>query len=168
VLANWLALGGMLSALALFNALLLAYSRIPLAMATDRLLPAALGKTDARGTPRNAVLVAAVCYSIFALLPFGELVVADVLLYTTALVLEFAALMQLRRREPTLRGAFRIPVGTGGVVALAMSPVVILAVVVWLSLRDGANAQPSLIGAVVGLALGPLMYRWALSRNRHD
>ena len=56
VLAAWIAVGGMVSAVALFNALLLAYSRIPFVMAADRLLPAALARTDARGTPRNAVL----------------------------------------------------------------------------------------------------------------
>ena len=165
-LANWLALGGLVSALALFNALLLSYSRIPLAMATDGLLPAPLAVTDKRGTPRNAVLVAAVCYSVFVLLPFGELIVADVLLYTTALLLEFGALIQLRRKEPELRGAFRIPLGTRGVIALAMSPVVVLLIVVWLSVRDGANAMPSLVGAGLGLAMGPLVYWWVKRTDR--
>src|SRR2546426_3008170 len=56
----------MVSAFGLFNALLLAYSRIPLVMAQDRFLPARLAATDARGTPRNAVLVSAVAYSAFA------------------------------------------------------------------------------------------------------
>ena len=61
-------MAGLVSALALFNALLLAYSRVPLAMADDGLLPRPLAKTDARGTPVNAVLVSAACYSVFALL----------------------------------------------------------------------------------------------------
>src|SRR2546422_8329172 len=39
----------------------------------DGLLPAALAVTDARGTPRNAVLVSAVVYSGFTLLSFGGL-----------------------------------------------------------------------------------------------
>src|SRR5581483_12497216 len=107
-LAIWLAVGGMVSALALFNALLLAYSRIPFVMATDRLLPPAIAKLDANGTPRNSVLVSAALYSVFVLVPLGSLVVADALLYAFALSLEFAALIQLRKAEPTLRGAFRI------------------------------------------------------------
>src|SRR2546428_13008165 len=110
-LGVWLAGAGLVSAFALFNALLLAYSRIPLVLAQDRLLPAALAVTDARGTPRNAVLVSALVYSAFALVPFGGLLAGDVLLYTAALALEFAALMQLRRAEPALRGAFRVPLG---------------------------------------------------------
>ncbi|PYO73784.1 MAG: APC family permease [Gemmatimonadetes bacterium] len=68
-LGRWVAVAGVVSAFALFNALLLAYSRIPLVLAQDGLLPAPLAATDARGTPRNAVLVSAVVYSVFALLP---------------------------------------------------------------------------------------------------
>src|SRR5207244_1319523 len=83
--------------------LLLAYSRIPLVLAQDGLVPRWLARTDARGTPRNAVLVSAVAYSIFALIPFGGLLAGDVLLYTAALAMEFAALLRLRRRRPPLR-----------------------------------------------------------------
>jgi amino acid transporter len=157
--AGWLALGGLVSALALFNALLLAYSRIPLAMAVDGLLPRALAATDARGTPRLAVLASAACYSMFVLLPFGELVVADVLLYSVALLLEFGALIALRRREPELRGVFRIPTGVAGVTALAALPAAILVLVVWLSFHDGDIAMPSLVGSVIALGLGPLVFR---------
>src|SRR5438132_14034120 len=64
-LGQWLAVAGMVSAFALFNALLLVYSRIPLVLAQDGLLPGALAATDARGTPHNAVLVSAVVYSVF-------------------------------------------------------------------------------------------------------
>jgi amino acid transporter len=158
VIAAWLALGGLVSALALFNALLLSYSRIPLTMAEDGLLPAALARTDARGTPTRAVLLSAVFYSVFVLLPFGKLVVADVVLYTIALLLEFGALIALRRREPALRGAFRIPLGTGAVAAIAALPAVVLAVVIWLAIQDGDIALPSLAGAAAGLAAGPVLY----------
>jgi amino acid transporter len=168
LLAAWIALAGMVSAVALFNALLLAYSRIPFVMAEDGLLPAALGRTDARGTPRSAVLFAAVCYSLFMLLPFSGLVVADVLLYSLALMLEFGALIALRRREPTLRGAFRIPLGTGGVVVVASLPLAVLLLVVALSFADGEYGLPAVAGAAVAIALGPLCYaiaRWRLRRT---
>lgn len=158
VIATWIAIGGLVSALALFNALLLSYSRIPLAMAEDGLLPKSLARTDERGTPTRAVLVSAVFYSVFVLLPFGKLVVADVLLYSIALLLEFGALIALRRREPTLRGAFRIPTGVAGVVALAALPAIVLAVDIWLSFHDGEIALPSVAGAAIGLAVGPVLY----------
>jgi len=160
----WIALGGMISALALFNALLMAYSRIPFVMATDRLLPASLGKLDSRGTPRNAVLISAVFYSIFALVPFGKLVIADVLLYSLALFLEFGALVRLRRTEPSLRGRFRIPTGRAGVIVLAALPVVILVGVIAISFRDHEYGLPAVIGASVAIAIGPIMF--VLARRR--
>ena len=158
-IAIWIALGGMVSALALFNALLLSYSRIPFVLATDRLLPGALARLDGRGTPRNAVIVSAIFYSVFVLVPFGKLVIADVLLYSLALFLEFGALVQLRKTEPSLRGAFRIPIGRGGVAALAALPMVVLLGVVAISLRDGEYGVPALAGAGLAIAAGPILYR---------
>lgn len=163
-IAIWIAVAGMVSALALFNALLLAYSRIPLAMAIDGYLPAMLGRTDARGTPRNAVILSAVCYSAFVLLSIQGLVVADVLLYAMALFLEFGALIQLRRTEPALRGAFRIPVGRAGVTALALLPLLILLAVVGLEMRDGEYGRPAVAAALAAALLGPLVY--ALMKRR--
>jgi amino acid transporter len=165
-IASWVALGGMVSALALFNALLLSYSRIPFVMAEDGLLPGMLKKTDRHGTPVNAVLIAGVAYSIFALLPLAQLVVADIVLYSLALFLEFGALIALRTKEPDLRGSFRIPVGRNGVIALAALPMAILLTVVALSFLDGEYGLPAVIGAAVAIALGPVAYRIATRAER--
>jgi amino acid transporter len=164
-IAIWIALGGMVSALALFNALLLSYSRIPFVLASDGLLPDTLAQLDARGTPRNAVIVSAICYSFFVLISFGKLIIADVLLYSLALFLEFGALVQLRKREPSLRGAFRIPVGRSGVAFLAALPMVVLLGVIAISFRDGEYGVPALIGATVAIAAGPVIYRLALRHH---
>jgi amino acid transporter len=163
-MAIWIALGGMLSALALFNALLLSYSRIPFVLAADRLLPHVLAKLDARGTPRNAVLVSAIFYSVFVLVPFGRLVIADVLLYALALFLEFGALIQLRKREPWVRGVFRIALSRRGVTILAALPMIVLVAVIAISFRDGEYGLPAVIGAGLAIALGPVMYRLARMR----
>jgi len=160
-LAALVALAGMVSALALFNALLLSYSRIPLAMAGDRLLPQSLAKLDGHGTPRNAVLTSAIFYSVFALLSFVHLVVADVLLYSMALFLEFAALIALRRKNPGLRGSFRIPLGTNGVTVLAALPAVILIGVVWAEMTDGEYGGQAIVAALAAMLLGPVGYFFA-------
>ncbi len=157
-LAMLLGVAGMLSAVALFNALLLSYSRIPFAMAVDGLLPRPLAKVDRWSTPRNAVIASAVCYSIFALLSFVHLVVADVLLYSMALFLEFGALIALRRNEPGLRGSFRIPVGTAGVVGLALLPVIILLGVIVVETRAGEYGGAAILGALGAALLGPIAY----------
>ena len=164
-LGIWIALGGMISALALFNALLLGYSRIPFVLAGDGLLPKALANLDVHGTPRTAVIVSAVFYSLFALVSFSKLVVADVLLYSIALFLEFGALIQLRKTEPSLRGVFRIPLGRTGVAVLAALPMMVLMGVIGVSFVDGEYGLPAVIGTAVAIATGPLMYRLAQRRS---
>ncbi len=164
-IAIWIGLGGMVSALALFNALLLGYSRIPFVLAADGLLPKALAKLDVHGTPRMAIIVSAVFYSFFALVSFSKLVVADVLLYSLALFLEFGALVQLRKTEPSLRGVFRIPLGRTGVAVLAALPTMVLVGVIGVSFFDGEYGLPAVIGAAIAIATGPLMYRFAQHRR---
>ena len=166
ILAVLVALAGMISALSLFNALLLAYSRIPFVLAADGFLPPRLGATDTRGTPRNAVLAAAVVYSVFVLIPFGQLVIADVLLYSFALMMEFGALITLRKREPELRGAFRIPLGRGGVIALASVPMLVLVAVIGISFADGEYGLPAVLGALIAAAMGVAAY-WVAKRSGH-
>ena len=165
-LADWIAAAGIVSAFALFSALLLAYSRVPLVLARDGLLPAWLAETDERGTPRRAVIVSAACYSLFALLSFGGLLAADVLLYSSALALEFAALIRLRRVEPELRGSFRVPAGRGVLMVLAALPLLLIALAVVLEVRSRAIG---LVGVVVDLALGlsgPLAWLLATRGDR--
>jgi amino acid transporter len=165
-LAIWIAAAGMVSALALFNALLLSYSRVPFVMAGDGYLPSPLARTDDNGTPRSAVLVSAIIYSVFVLIPFGSLVVADVLLYSLALSLEFASLVRLRQREPTLRGAFRIPVEGGAVALLATLPMLVLVLVIVLSFYDGEFGVPALVGTALAIVTGPLFFHIAARRQR--
>jgi amino acid transporter len=157
-IAWWLAAAGMVSAFALFNALLLAYSRIPLVLARDRLLPAWFAATDDRGTPRRAVILSAVAYSGFVLLSFGGLLAADVLLYTAALAMEFAALVRLRRAEPALRGSFRVPFSRAGLVVLAVLPVALLLVGVVLEFQSHEIGVPGLVMAVLLAVVGLLLY----------
>src|SRR5262245_13445125 len=164
-IAIWVALGGMISALALFNALLLGYSRIPFVLADDGLLPKALAKLDAHGTPRTAVIVSAIFYSLFALVSFGKLIVADVLLYSVALFLEFGALIRIRKAEPTLRGVSRIPLGLKGLAILAALPMMLLGGVICMSFADGEYGLPAVIGTAIAIAAGPVMYRLAERRS---
>ena len=107
------------------------------------------------------MIISAVCYSFFALFAFGKLIIADVLLYSLALFLEFGALLQLRKSEPSLRGAFRIPLGRGGVAFLAALPMIVLLGVIGISFRNGEYGLPALMGATVAIAAGPVIYRLA-------
>ena len=80
------------------------------------------------------------------------------LLYTAALVLEFAALIALRRREPGLRGAFRVPLGEPALVALAALPALVLCAAVALEVQSRTVGLVGvLVAAAFGLA-GPAVY----------
>jgi amino acid transporter len=56
-------LGGMMSAFGMFNALVLSYSRLPLAMARDGMLPKIFAKvTNKTETPWVSIMVCAICW----------------------------------------------------------------------------------------------------------
>src|SRR5262249_2953362 len=149
------------SALALFNALLLGYSRIPFVLADDGLLPKALAKLDAHGTPRTAVIVSAVFYSVFALVSFGKLIVGDVLLYSFPLFLEFFPLIRLRNTDPPRPGRFRIPLSRYCGAVRASLPMIVLVGVICVSFAAGEYGLPAVIGTAMAIAAGPLVYRHA-------
>ena len=156
----------MLSAAAMFNSLLLAYSRIPLSVARDRLLPRWLAVVDGRGVPVRSILVASALYSVIALLPFGDLISADVLLYALALALEFAALIRLRATEPALRGAFRLPLDRRGLVLLALCPMLVLVGVTGVEIVEGEHAGRALLVALVAAGLGPVVFSLLNARRQ--
>ncbi len=116
-------LGGMMSAFGMFNALVLSYSRLPLAMARDGMLPKVFAKvTKQNETPWVAVLICAVCWMPCLLLGFKRLVTLDIMLYGAALMLEFVTLVALRIREPKLRRGFRVPGGMAGAISCGIFP----------------------------------------------
>ncbi len=103
------AIAGMICGLGMFNALALSYSRLPFAMAEDKLLPQAFRKLNRNGVPWVALLVLGIGWMLSLGLSFSRLVMLDIMLYGLSLVLEFAALIVLRLREPELRRPFRVP-----------------------------------------------------------
>src|SRR5258708_25327169 len=103
-------LGGMISAFGMFNALVMSYSRLPLAMAQDGMLPSSFGKLQRRSrAPWVAILACAIGWALCLGLGFARLVTLDILLYGFSLMLEFAALAVLRFREPNLPPPFPVP-----------------------------------------------------------
>jgi amino acid transporter len=116
-------LGGMMSAFGMFNALVLSYSRLPLAMARDGMLPKIFGKvTKKNETPWVAIVVCAICWVPCLLLGFKRLITLDIMLYGAALMLEFVTLVALRIREPELRRGFRVPGGMAGAISCGIFP----------------------------------------------
>ncbi len=120
-------LGGVISAFGMFNALVMSYSRLPLAMAQDGMLPGIFAKLQKKSrAPWVAIIALATCWAMCLGLGFARLVTLDILLYGFSLLLEFAALAVLRFREPDLARPFRVPGGLFGAIAIGIPPMLLL------------------------------------------
>jgi amino acid transporter len=120
-------LGGIISAFGMFNALVMSYSRLPLAMAQDGMLPSIFGKLQKKSrAPWVAIVALAIGWAMCLGLGFARLVTLDILLYGFSLMLEFMALAVLRLREPDLPRPFRVPGGLFGAIAVGIPPMLLL------------------------------------------
>jgi amino acid transporter len=164
-LAIAVTVGGMISAFSMFNALILSYSRLPIAMAQDGFLPRVMAlRTPRNGTPWVAILVCAVGWGCCLKLGFDSLVLLDVTLYGLSLLLEFAALIALRIRQPNLPRPFKVPGGLPGCIAITLCPTAIMALAFYQGLAD-PNAHKCLISAGILTAAGVALYFVAAAIN---
>lgn len=128
-LGGAIAIGGLASALGLYNAVLLGVSRIPEVMAHDGLMPRVLNRRHPRfGTPYVSIIICAAVVSGMVFWSFESLIVIDVTLYGAGLFLEFVALVALRLRVPDRLRPFRIPLPVAGLCAMYLLPVAVYGV----------------------------------------
>jgi amino acid transporter len=152
-------LGGMMSAFGMFNALVMSYSRLPLAMAQDGMLPAVFGKLQRKSrAPWVAIIALAIGWAMCLGLGFARLVTLDILLYGASLSLEFVALAVLRFREPHLKRPFRVPGGKLGVIAVGIPPVALLAFSVIRSEHESILGMSSFAFGVILIGAGVVAY----------
>ena len=152
------AAGAVLSAAGLFMSLLLTNSRLPYVLARDGLMPASLAAVHPRfGTPWTAVIVSAALYAAFAAFSFKELIVLNVWLYSLSLLVELAAFVWLRVREPALARPWRVPGGLAAAFAVAAVPAALsllaMATAGWLNTLAGVIA--ALTGPAAYAVLAP-------------
>ena len=140
--------GGMMSAFGMFNALVMSYSRLPLAMAGDGMLPKIFGKVSKKtNAPWVAILVCATGWGLCLGLGFQRLVTLDIMLYGASLSLEFITLVMLRIREPELKREFRVPGGLIGAILAGAFPMVLLSFAL---VKSGSESILGMNGLVFG------------------
>jgi amino acid transporter len=150
-MAIMITIGGMLGAWGTLNAQTMQYSRLPAVMADDGLLPRILSRRrPASGAPTIAIVSCAAAWMVCLQLSFVKLVVLDVLLTGLSLLLEFAALVALRVREPELPRPYRVPGGMAGAVGVGLLP---LALLVLTMVRNEAEQ----VGPINALELGAIL-----------
>jgi amino acid transporter len=152
-------LGGMISAFGMFNALVMSYSRLPLAMAQDGMLPAVFGKLQKKSrAPWVAIIALAIGWAMCLGLGFARLVTIDILLYGASLVLEFVALAVLRFREPELPRPFKVPGGLFGAIAIGIPPALLLGFSVVRSEHESILGMSSFAFGMILIGAGVVAY----------
>ncbi len=157
-----LAAGGVITGVGMFNALVMSYTRLPMAMAEDGMLPAPLARRNARGVPWVSVLLCGAAWALALKLPFERLISIDLILYGSSLLLEFVALAVLRIREPGLLRPFKA--GNFAVAcSLGVGPAALIAFALYASRAEevklGQGAMSALLFSLLVGLLGPLLYR---------
>jgi amino acid transporter len=161
-----LVLGGMFSAFGMLSALVMSYSRLPLAMAQDGLLPGVFAKLHPRtGAPWVAITVCALGWAACLGLDFERLVTIDILLSGASVLLEFAALVALRYREPDLPRPFRVPGGKTGAWLAGVFPLLLLGMAAFHGQKESVLGVSALAVGVVLILSGALVY-WLSSLVR--
>jgi amino acid transporter len=155
-LALAIGLGGMLSALGIFNSLVLSYSRLPVVLAEEGFLPGVFTRRLRSGAPWVSVVVCAFVWGLAMQLGLERVLALDVMLYGLSLLLEFAALVALRLREPNLPRPFRVPGGTVEAALLGLFPAQLIGLAIYdqagrWELEEGDKIAP---GAALLLGLG--------------
>jgi len=167
ILALGVALAGMIGALGSFSSLMLSFTRLPAVMAADGYLPQAFTRHHKKtGAPWVAILACAIAWAACLPLGFFHLLILDVLLTGLSILLEFAALVALRVREPNLTRPYRIPGGILATIAISAPPTALLVLSV---ARNQSEQVGTTNGLMIGsgiILLGVLLY-FASPASRH-
>ena len=148
-LRNALILGALLGQIGLFSSLLLCVSRLPLVLAADAYLPSSLARLTVQAkSPARAIITSVTIFAIFATLNFTTLIDADSILTLFGLMLEFAALIILRKRYPFMKRPFTIKYGWVGVIGVSVGPAILT---MWL-LGSSLSQEPLAFWIGIGLS----------------
>jgi amino acid transporter len=152
-LGTWMTVAAMVANVALLNSTVLTTTRMPFAMAEDGYLPAVLTRKHSRyGTPWLAIVVSAVIYALLAWQSLAQLITVYIWLRSATTVLTVFSAWKLRRTKPNMPRAFKIPGGNAGLLYVVGAPVVMAMLALLGSDRFG------LVGGVIAMALGPVVY----------
>jgi amino acid transporter len=122
-----IALAGVIGAIGSFGALMMSFTRLPLVMAEEGYLPKVfMRRLSGSGAPWVAILACAALWAVCYPLGFESNLILDVLLTGLSIVLEFAALVVLRVREPGLERPYKVPGGVVGTVAISIPPIALM------------------------------------------
>ncbi|MFZ0888517.1 MAG: APC family permease [Candidatus Binataceae bacterium] len=165
MLGGAIAIGGALSAVAVFQAAMLWVSRMPFVLARERYLAPRLADVWLRtATPWKSIVACCVGFTFLAPLGFVALVVMDVFFYMGAVALEMGALIRLRRTRPGRDGLFTIGYGRPALYLTALAPLVTWLATFGLVISKQDGKSDFIIAVALALGVWPA---YALLRRRY-
>ena len=160
--------GGAINGFGMFNVLMMSYTRLPVAMAEDRMLPRIVTRRNSRGVPYISVVLCAIAWSLALMLPFERLISIDLVLYGASLILEFVALVVLRLREPNMVRPFKAG-NFAFACALGVGPTALIGYALYASRDEQVGHFSALLFAFLVALAGPILYKlttWSQNRRR--
>ncbi len=149
--------GGVICGVGMFNALMMSYTRLPMAVAEDGMLPRFIAQRNRRGVPWVSVLLCGLAWALALRLPFERLISVDLILYGSSLLLVFVALIVLRIREPKLERSFKAG-NLAFACVLTAGPTALIAYALYASRGEKLMGYISAPAFAVGVALlGPII-----------
>lgn len=168
-LAFSVVIAGSLDDFGTFSNLTLSYTRLPHALAEDGLLPKVFTRRLKNGAPWVAVVVCGICWALALGFTFERLITIDLVLWGMSIILEFIALVVLRRKEPGLVRPFRIPGPNWVPIVLALCPTLLTLYALHAARSEHVAGMPAAVFALGIAALGPPLYLVArLSRRSRE
>ena len=158
--------GGAINGFGMFNVLMMSYTRLPVAMAEDGMLPRFVTLRNSRGVPYISVVLCALAWALALNLKFERLISIDLSLYGASLVLEFVALVVLRLREPNLERPFKAG-NLAAACALGVGPTALIGYALYASRSEQVFGVSALLLAVSVALVGPVLYWLTTMRQRN-
>ncbi len=158
-LAVGISIAGVIGAIGSFGALMMSFTRLPVAMAKDGYLPKIFMRENRRlKTPWVAIVACAIFWAACYPLGFERSLILDVLLTGLSILLEFWALFALRMREPNLARPYRVPGGTFGTFLIGLPPLALIIAALVRNSREAVGATNELVIGAAVIAAGALIY----------
>ncbi|MGI6721701.1 MAG: APC family permease [Anaerovoracaceae bacterium] len=136
----------------IYNTYIASGSRGFFTLAEDNLAPPFLVKVSKKGVPYVAVLSVAIVNVILCMLPFGLVIVLDVFLLVSSYIMVYISEIILRKQIPREEYQFRIPGSDGFLKLLCIVPICVAVFSFFV------NGSDYLIGGMIGLLSGPVLY----------
>lgn len=123
----WMEIGAVLSIIGLFEAQLSSAAYQVLGMSDLGFIPKIFGERSKWfNTPWMAILISTIVALGMSFFSFTDIISTVNFLYSLGMLLEFAAFLRLRRKFPSLKRPFQVPLGFSGLILMCLVPSLLL------------------------------------------